>query len=436
MKSVYSKEVEEWDILRAKALRLQWPSDPNMTVKECAQLCSTSWYETRSMDYVAEFLLLDGRALLKLHGFGRIKVKRFLDIISQCLDLIQDDLPPIPTMRERLAEWGVPANLPCTLVCLPTRYRNYCHSEQLHTIGDVIDNWQNIGYEGLRAQPNLGRRSVDEINSFCNAIAAGDRSSVAQWLPLDPDGFGLSLWIGLLRVVRELDTNHREILEKRIVYHHTLEESAADYGVTRERVRQVESAFIRRIANLLEWFPIEKDSILTEWMEGADWNEPLNTIQDVADRNFLSAALEFYFNQTPQGIARALNQEEMLGVWHSMLSSHSDLLVEGVDLNAFLQEHVPEQMRSSLIDCLTVGKGRIRLDHTSGRVIHSYPKLLKVVNAILAREDDPIPLTWLVELVRQSPSHPDTTREQIIRYRAQWKCDDVSFRWDKILWDQ
>lgn len=119
--------------------------------------------------------------------------------------------------------------------------------------------------------------------------------------------------------------------------------------------------------------------------------------------------------------------------WLEKLKQHPDLLVEGVDLEELMNREVPPEHREEF--CLSLdGRGRIRLDHATGRVVHTGPRLREVVKAILAREDDPIPLTWLHELVRQTPTHPQVDREQIYRDRIQWKSDDPDFPRDKVLW--
>lgn len=439
MQSWSQNAVEKWDAIRAEAANLNWPNDPRLTIHACAARCGSSWYESRMLDLVEDFLALEGYALVRLIGFGRVKVERLIKIISLCMASIKS--PTIETVQSKksivecLNELGVPLDFPCDLMRLPTRIRNHCRGNLLYTLGNLIDMWERVGSAGMLNCRNLGRRSVGEIELLYESIRSGDQTTAAQWLPLDVENGGLSLWAGLLQAVRELDDHQRDMLERRLIDGRTLEESAELFGITRERVRQLESLLLRRIALILEWFPEKRELLLSLWMQGGDWQAHLKAIPDALDRRFVAAALEAFFNDLPQGAARSLEQHELLEKCHHMLRTHPDLLVEGVDLDAFLLEHVPTAMHGDLCSSIT-GRGRIRLDHASGRIVHTGPRLREVVKAILAREDDPIPLTWLMELLRQTPTHKDADRDQIVKYKAQWKSDDPTFPRHKILWDE
>lgn len=439
MQSWSENAVEKWDAIRAKAAHANWPNDPRITIHACARRCGSVWYERRTSDLVEEFLALEGRALVRLIGFGRVKVERLVEIISLCMASMES--PPVAAVqpkkstRECLDELGVPLDFPCDLIRLPTRIRNHCRDNLVHTLGNLIDMWEAVGIAGMLNYKNLGRRSVGEIETLYESIRSGDRAAAAQWLPLDVENGGLSLWAGLVQAVRELDDHQRDMLDRRLIDGRTLEESAELFGITRERVRQLESLLLRRIALLLEWFPENRETLINLWMQDGEWQEPLKAIPDELDRRFVAAALEAFFNDLPQGAARSLEQHELLEKWHHMLRTHPDLLVEGVDLDAFLLNHVPTAMHGDLCSSIT-GRGRIRLDHTTGRIVHTSPRLREVVKAILAREDDPIPLTWLMELLRQTPTHKDAERDQIAKYKAQWKSDDPTFPRHKILWNE
>jgi hypothetical protein len=380
---------------------------------------------------------MDGRSLLRVHGFGRSKIHHLIEIVRLNLDpsIEAEAVAPQATMSERLQEWGIPRELPCDLIRLPTRIRNFCRENDVHRVVDLTAIWELMGWDGLLEQKNLGKRSVGEIASFCEALMSDDRESASAWLPIDPHHDGLSLSIGLKRTLEELEFHHREMLERRLVDGLTLEQSAEAFAMTRERVRQVEVIIVRRVSLLLEWFPDAKEAMLAGWLTGTDWSLPLGGIESHEDRRFLAAVIEAVFRELPQAVARSLEQQAMLDQLHEQLRRHPDLLVEGVDLDPFLQENVPEALRDGLCHSLN-GCGRIKLDHRTGRVIHTDPRLREVVKAILAREDDAIPLTWLLELVRQTPSHPNVEREQIARYRVQWKSDDPSFPREKIIWDE
>lgn len=437
-----STALEEWNELRSKAASDVWPIDPTLSVERCARRVGLEWFDTRAADTITEFLQYDGAELLRLPSFGRVKIQRLIEIVKLNLATpdefsgatAQEAMAHVP-MTERLAEWQIPAELPCDLIWLPTRIRNFCRENDVHRVVDLVAIWELMGWEGLMEQKNLGRRSVGEIAKFCEALHLGDRVAASAWLPINPDHDGLSLTMGLVRLVGELEFHQRDMLEKRLVDGLTLEQSAEDFGITRERVRQLEALLSRRVELLLNWFPEVKETMLANWLVGNDWSAPLQNVPNEEDRRFVCAVIEAQFRDLPQAVARSLEQQAMLDEWHDLLRVHPDLLIEGVDLDAYMQANVPENLRDELCHSLT-GRGRIRLDHSTGRVVHTDPHLKDVVRAVLDREDDPIPLTWLLELVRLTPSHSNVERDQIARYKAQWKSDDPSFPREKIIWDE
>lgn len=417
------------------------------------------WYETRASDTVTGFLAMDGITLIRYPTFGRVKVRRLIEIVSSALGVQCDadhllneteldneisssnsasNVVVAPTVRpakESLEILEIPADLPLELVRLPVRILHYCKDHHIRTLGEFLDTWESLGESYFISVPNLGRKSVGEGQSLWIAICQGDIEGVKRWLPVDRSGRGLSLVEGLLDAVQSLPSHHRILLENRLVHGQTLEDSSTEFGITRERTRQVESQLLEQVANLLDWFPRIRDDVQARWMKGETFMDRLGGEVSAADHDLIEASIRRVFTDRPEGAARELELESLMERWHEKLKKHPDLLVEGVDLEDFMQAEVPPEHRETF--CLSLdGKGRIRLDHTTGRVVHTGPRLREVVKAILAREDDPIPLTWLHELVRQTPTHAHVEREQIYRYRIQWKSDDPDFPRDKVLWLQ
>jgi hypothetical protein len=444
------REARRWNELRALAQKRGWPKMPGLTVGACASRVGMAWYASRPEDTVAEFLALDGIALIRFPTFGRTKISLLIEIVSSVLnaqsgdDLLEesgDMAHPAPTevaevtgtAQEGLAEIEIPAALPLGLVRLPVRIQHYCKEHHLHSLGEFLEAWESLG-EGYFCQlPNLGKKSVGDVRAFWKAVCDADGTTLSAWLPMNSSGKGLSLSAGLFDAVRSLPDHHRTLLENRLVHDQTLEEAAADFGITRERTRQVEAVLLGKITQLMDWFPAVQDSMMTRWLKGEPCLEVFGDQASETDRELLEAAIRRIFNERPEGAARELELEALMERWHEQLKQHPDLLVEGVDLEEFMNKEVPAEHQEEF--CLSLdGRGRIRLDHATGRVVHTGPRLREVVKAILAREDDPIPLTWLHELVRQTPTHPQVEREQIYRYRIQWKSDDPDFPRDKVLW--
>ena len=443
MKDWRSRAIQDWDTLRARAQSKDWPHSQHMTVIECASLCGLAWYETRDADTVAHFLKMTGLQLIRLPRFGETKIQRLIQVVGSALEQESGGGVPVEVAEEelmqpfcdKLAALGIPDAFPVELAGLPVRIIHYCEKNHVRTLSDLLEVWESMGESYFLSLPNLGRRSVGELRDLASSIRLGNVRALSAWLPMSPSGRGLSLTVGLTRLVRRLTARHREMLEKRLVHGLTLEESAAEFGVTRERVRQIEAILLKETEALLELFPSDRERMLALWMA----NMPLLTLSEGeipdAEHDLAKAAIGGCFKDRPESTARELELEAQIETWRTLLKEHPDLLVEGVDLESFMGMHVPEQYRESL--CLALdGRGRIRLDHTTGRVVHTGPRLREVVKAILAKEEDPIPLTWLHQLVIQTPTHSHVQRDQMLRYRFQWKSDDPSFPNRKILWHQ
>jgi hypothetical protein len=50
-------------------------------------------------------------------------------------------------------------------------------------------------------------------------------------------------------------------------------------------------------------------------------------------------------------------------------------------------------------------------------------------------EDDPVPVTWLIELLRSTGYHPTISREILARRKWRWERTEGFPAW-KILWDE
>ncbi len=443
MKEWMNQAIHDWDALRALALSRQWPHLRLMTVMECATLCGLAWYEKRASDKVADFLKIPGFHLISYPHFGETKTQKLIEIVRRALEqgagdnspAYGDEIEEQPPLRDGLVTLEIPDAFPVELVGLPVRILHYCEDNHVPTLGDLLEVWESMGQSYFLSLPNLGKRSVGELHALIHAVRLGNATALSAWLPMSPNGKGLSLTVGLTRLIQGLTARHREMLEKRLVHGLTLEDSATEFGVTRERVRQIEAILLQETEALLDFFPADRERMLALWMANMPWLVLSDGVIPNSEHELAQAAIGGCFKERPESTAKELEQEAQIEVWRALLKEHPDLLVEGVDLEDFMMKYVPDQHRESL--CLALdGRGRIRLDHSTGRVVHTGPRLREVVKAILAKEDDPIPLTWLHQLVIQTPTHSHIQREQIWRYRIQWKSDDPTFPREKVLWHQ
>ncbi len=77
----------------------------------------------------------------------------------------------------------------------------------------------------------------------------------------------------------------------------------------------------------------------------------------------------------------------------------------------------------------------LRIDHMEGRVHPARTGLRNTVETLLAGEEDPVLLTWLIEMLGSTGYHPAVTVRDLLRRRPGW-VKDYGFPADKILWSE
>lgn len=429
---------KRWDKIAARACHRDWE---NIGIRTLASQTGLEWYSVRGDEPLASFLVLDGRALLARRGFGSRKIGRLCEIVERALDSeLAEDLSDYTSTvarldpHETLVGWGIPPAYPCRLSQLPVRLVNFCDNRGLAGIGELLEEWETLGFEGFKAQPNLGSKSVRQMERFVESLQKKDLETASLFLPIDSSGHGLSLASALKLIAAEPTASERSLLERRMVQRMTLEASAEESGLTRERVRQVEAKFLREVSEMLEYFNEDCARLLDAWIDIVDWARTLHELGLENDEIFITAALEAVFKATPQGIARTLGVESRLENWQEELLSHPELWFGGVKLSEFLTDHVPDDEQQGFCEHVSECPA-LRLDHMEGRVHPARTGLRNTVEALLAGEEDPIPLTWLIEMLGRTGYHPAVTDRDLLRRRLGW-VKDYGFPARMILWDE
>lgn len=404
---------------------------------------------------MGEFLDLKGASLVGLRGLGRVKIERLCTIVERSLATVPKPKPkpkpgpatgtgapaararanhPKSDARKALESWEVPPDFPCELINLPVRIRRYCARRGLDGLDQLLEEWERLGYEGFMAQRALGTNSVRRLDVFVSALELGDHAGASAFLPLDPSGRGLSLGRALSRVSSQISPVTRRLLFRRLVERKTLEESGLEDGLTRERVRQREAEFLGRLRDCLDYFSDDLQRLLATWAAGGDWFESLRPIEPLENEELVAAALESEFWFTPEGEARALGEESRMEAWQEELAANPDLWFGGVRMDDFLAARVPED-EHALFSEHVANSPELRFDRRRGQVHPAKTGVAQTVEAILANESHPIPLTRLVELLVQTGYHPYVTRRTMLRRRPALSRQK-GFREHLILWDE
>lgn len=401
---------------------------------DLAQRAGFDWYTARGDESLADFLGHDGVGIFKVRGLGKTKVSKLCDILEELTDGDADEVIDHPfsiSPFETLKRWNIPVDFPYDLIALPVRLIHYFEENGITTLGGILDEWNRLDATGLKAKRNIGRKSVEGLSTFVDSLISGDVNVASQFLPLGRRGVGTDFAASLVHVLQECSPVELELLQSRLHEGMTLEESAGTQDLTRERVRQMESKFLKQIQRRLDFFTLLRDGMLGKWLRGDDWFALVEWDHSSDGGRLAKAALEAIFKDSAQGIAKDLARESRMEELEEALELTSDFWFGGVILDDFLLS-IPLQEREAF--CMRLMEGnRFRLDQSTGRVHPRKTNLRRCTEAMLKGEDDPLPLTWILELIRRTGFHPNVERHDLLLRRSIWAMQH-DFPDGMILW--
>lgn len=419
-----------WEQARAACIQRGWDKPRSPTISAIAAKHGMKWFTTRSADCVQDFIQFDAHGLFNQQlGFGRIKWERLVEILERGLAESgvgeeigsEGKIQQEALTHERFMEaWGIPPDYPLSLVPLSNRLLNFCHGQQIGTLKTLLQFWEAVGREGLLSHPNMGRRTADEVEALANAVAMGDIKAARKWLPLNNDVNGLSLRAATGIVVAKLTADERTLITRRLVDGMTLEKSASSHGLSKERIRQLEKLFLHDLRAVLGWFKSDHGAMLELWTERVEWQSFIAPQITPDDTALGIAGIEAVFAETPQGVARRLATESDIQTWIDRLIAEPDFHLGGVELQSFMSAHVAETRHAEFVAAVS-SNSTLVIDHTKGMVKPSAPCVRDTMCALLQREDDPMPLTWLARMVTAVPGNEEGDADYIRRHRYRWK---------------
>ncbi|MGN6304201.1 MAG: DNA-directed RNA polymerase subunit alpha C-terminal domain-containing protein [Mesorhizobium sp.] len=309
------------------------------------------------------------------------------------------------------------------------RVANVFSVKNIKTIGDLA----SLSLDDLLHMQNFGRKSAwDLFSSLMSALDRGPEDSYGSPSgDVDSHKNEVRRWSTLLESLdaslATLSERQREIVIRRMGYGgtaETLQQLGERFGVTRERIRQVESKMVARIIKLETWddeLAHRVDQIIRErimpiplhGLEAADaW------FSGIADHLETLAYLLEHVASTPIRVIEidgvqylgAMRQSE----WEDAVSASRRLLDDGADHN-WSHEHcrsvilplLPDQCRE-FRELLweTATRDAQFTETVEGRILTSFGKSAEnLVYATLSSSDRPLHYSELPELVAQSFSH-------------------------------
>ena len=166
-------------------------------------------------------------------------------------------------------------------------------------------------------------------------------------------------------------------------------------------------------------------------MRGEDWFTLVEWHHSSDGERLAKAALDAIFKDSAQGVAKDLALESRLEGIEETLWSAQDLWFGGVILEDFLKSLQQEERDAFCVRLMETNS--FRFDQSSGRVHPGRTDLRRCTEAMLIGEEDPLPLTWILELIRKTGFHPNLERYDLLRRRSMWRTQ-YDFPDEMILW--
>jgi len=430
---------QRWAPIRKRCIAFGWNGDDSPRITDLAREHGFEWYVKRGRDMVGDFIGAQPSDLFMMHyGFGRTKAALLIEILSAATGEAVADQGAAPAESLNTADvltlWGVPDNYPLSLVPLSTRLLNFCENQHITTLHTLLQFWSVVGEEGFRQHRNIGQRTVNEMVALFEAVACGQAEAARQWLPLNDREDGLCVRRAIGLAASRLDEHERQIVTRRLVDGLILEDVGEEFGITRERVRQLADYLLDDLRAVLTWFADDHEAMIEFWMDGGEWQSAVTPQSTPELTSLVVAGIEAIFDETPRGVAKRLAGETELERWLGTLCRHPDLHLGGVELQPFLDEHVPTD-KQPLFIALVGDTAGIVLDHSTGLVRPRAPCIRDTVQALLEQEIEPIPLTWLVHRVQGVLGREAADGEFIRRNRYRWSMSNV-LDLAMVIWDQ
>ena len=168
------------------------------------------------------------------------------------------------------------ANRAIETISLTVRVANVFANHGIGTVSDLTE-WSTQKLLGL---PNFGRTSVRDLcESLELALREGPADMESRWK--NEEEQQLNLLASIRRALLNFSDRDRDIIHRRMGFlgrSETLQQIADDYGLTRERVRQIESKATQRLARESVWDDILKTK-LQALLHNRDYPLPLKGIE-------------------------------------------------------------------------------------------------------------------------------------------------------------
>lgn len=278
-----------------------------MDLRSLAENAGTTWTGTGVNLSPEDFLDLDFAGLQAHPALGTpARVNRFMDILRETLAfddpfsaLVSDgDKKPDDALQQRAAKLDLPLDYPVTLMHLSPASRSISSSEQLRTLGDLLE------FSG-----RMARNIVigDDFRTLLNAVNGGDEAVLARFLPFRPGAKGLHIQEAVGLLAGRLEPRQFFHLVKLYGGALNMREEQLAAKVQPADVPTLQEANQQYLERVVPWFEKQKAALDTAARSQASLQDFLSSMKDDKKERLAYAELwRFYHGEYPARKRRGL----------------------------------------------------------------------------------------------------------------------------------
>jgi hypothetical protein len=218
------------------------------------------------------------------------------------------------SISDGLAALGIPQETPIDLLVLSSRARKLLWREGKRTVGALLEYLAATDVETLRRREGVGRHTVSELYGLLAAIVAIRADRVRTFLPLKANGCGLCFSSFAKHLLAQEDPQHWDALFAYFVENVTLQVAAQGISRTSERMRQLVSAFMRKVDSCLSYFPDKRHTLWDAWQRCESLDLYLEDDLNGAEKLVVAGALDRVFAGSLEGKAIIMHRRRIFEV--------------------------------------------------------------------------------------------------------------------------
>ena len=265
-------------------------------------------------------------------------------------------------------EIGIPTDFPLSLGNLSNRVRRLLHREHVDTVGQLIQWFSCEGQLDGHHVRGMGRRSREELQVLRVAFLTRKREVLGRFLPLTPNGHGVSFASAIAQLFTRLSTRDLEFLLRRHRYRQTIARASDGVCGPRGRAGPIERCFLRSLRLALEWFCDEKQLLWNAWEEGIPLVEHFGDALNYEQKQVAASAVTRLFCKSTEGKAIQGYRRQQFRAWLDELRTCPDFYSTGVRVGLFLRAKGAEQRQTSFFAFLAK-KAHVEVQEEAGLVL-------------------------------------------------------------------